>query len=203
MKPLTTATSALRRALPSRPPTVPFSTTAACPEASSRRHTKALRLAPHPSMLLSPSSPPTTHIIRNPPSAAPTPLITPQLFLPKDDPRRAAPLENESTNTTQKSPLPPALSEPYEKSYHLRPKDFERIRNLRKADPKRWSRLALAREFNTSSIFIGMVCQASEERLKEMDKQRAKAMEAWGDRRRIARDERKRRRAGWGGADGM
>ena len=195
-------THALRQTLPRAP-----TTTNLLPksfvryESSSRRTTKKLRLHPHPSMKLTADSPKTDHIIYNPPSAAPTPLITPTLFLPKDDPRRALFAAVNEVKTD--APLPPPIRTPYEKTYHLTPTDMKQIRNLRKQDPVRWNRTALAKEFNCSSLFIGMVCQATDSRLATMAAVAAKQKARWGPKRAIAREDRQRRRAGWGGADGL
>lgn len=95
------------------------------------------------------------------------------------------------------------MKKPYEKSYHLTPDDFEEIRRLRNSNPNVWTRPKLAEKFKTSPFFIGMVCQASEERKTEMEGRLATIKSRWGKRKVGARIERKRRRAGWGGADGQ
>jgi hypothetical protein len=173
-------------------------------ESSARRHTKALRLHPHPSMKLTANSPRTDHIVYNPPSSAPSPLLTPALFLPKDDPRRQfLAVAKPAAETTESQALPPPVRRPYEKSYHLTPTDMKEIRRLRNSDPVRWNRVTLAKKFNCSSIFIGMVCQATEARIKEMAARVEKVKARWGPRRAAARQDRQKRRAGWGGADGL
>ncbi|KAL0637278.1 hypothetical protein Q9L58_003762 [Maublancomyces gigas] len=167
-------------------------------KSNSRRHTKLLQLPPHPSFLLTEASPTGTHIIRNPPSAAPSVYSTPSLFLPKDDPRRV-----ETEPLAQGQSLPPPLKTPYVKKYHLEQKDFDEIRALRTGDPNLWTRAKLAAKFETSQFFIGMVCEASPERKAEMQTRLANIKGRWGQRKIGARLERKRRRAGWGGADGL
>lgn len=101
------------------------------------------------------------------------------------------------------SKLPPPLKTPYEKKYHLTPEDFQEIRTLRGGDPDLWTRRKLAEKFNTTPFFIGMVCETTEERKTEMQGRLAAIKSRWGKRRAGARLERKRRRAGWGGADGQ
>jgi hypothetical protein len=154
-------------------------------------------------MILNANSPRADHIVYSPPSSAPTPLITPTLFLPKDDPRRRLFAKATPAAAEQAKPLPPPLREPYEKSYHLTLADCKNIRSLRNTDPARWHRTALAKEFNCSSLFVGMVCQASEERLAQMALKAGKVKSRWGPKRTVAREERQKRRAGWGGADGL
>ncbi|KAK6339248.1 hypothetical protein TWF718_008671 [Orbilia javanica] len=76
-------------------------------KSTTRRMTKALRLHPHGSFIGTASTMPSRsatsrdltpvvssvvpNIIHNPPAAAPTPFITPKLFVPKQDPRYEAP----------------------------------------------------------------------------------------------------------------
>jgi len=193
-------TRALRQSLPW--PSATLQKTFVRHESSARRHTKKLRLHPHPSMKLTADSPTTSHVIYNPPSSAPSPLITPTIFLPKDDPRRelfAAPPKPADAAAD----LPPPVRPPYEKTYHLTDADMEEIRRLRKADPIKNNRVALAKRFNCSVLFIGIVCQATEGRVEQM-KAREEAVKArWGNKRITAREDRKMRRAGWGGADGL
>ncbi|KAI5858062.1 mitochondrial ribosomal protein subunit L20-domain-containing protein [Tricharina praecox] len=174
-------------------------------ESSSRRHTKKLRLHPHPSMKLTADSPRTSHVIYNPPSSAPTPLITPTIFLPKDDSRRellaAAPKPAAAADAAAN--LPPPVRQPYEKTYHLTEEDFAEIRRLRAVDPVKNNRTALAKQFDCSTLFIGMVCQATEGRIKQMKARDEGVKNRWGTKRSTAREDRQRRRAGWGGADGL
>lgn len=101
------------------------------------------------------------------------------------------------------SQLPPPLKPPYQKSYHLQPHDVVEMRRLRAEDPAVWTRAKLAVKFATSRFFVGMVCEAADERKGEMQTRLARIKARWGKRKVGARLERKRRRAGWGGADGL
>jgi hypothetical protein len=93
--------------------------------------------------------------------------------------------------------LPPAVREPYEKKYHLSEKDMEEIRRLRKEDPKTWTRVKLAEKFGCSQFFIGMIAK-NEEKAKAVAQSHAEARERWGARRRMAREDRERRKELWG-----
>ena len=64
------------------------------------------------------------------------------------------------------------------------------------------SRAKLAKKYNASRFFVGMVAEAGEKHKKAMAEEQEKVKESWGRRRTEARIERKKRRAGWGGADG-
>jgi hypothetical protein len=159
-------------------------------------------------MKLSADSPRTNHIVYNPPSSAPTPLITPRIFLPKDDPRRQllaglAPPKPKGEEGEKGEPQPPPLRKPYEKTYHLTPAEIEKMREMRAADPQKWSRAVLAREFNCSPLFVGIVAEASEERLTKTKQNLENVKANWGVKRAEAREERRKRRKGWGGADGL
>ena len=98
---------------------------------------------------------------------------------------------------------PPPLRKPYEKTYHLTPADIEKIRELRAADPQKWSKAVLAREFNCSPLFVGIVAEASEGRLTKTKHDLEKVKAGWGVKRAEAREDRRKRRKGWGGADGL
>lgn len=86
---------------------------------------------------------------------------------------------------------------PYEKKYHLKEEDIAEIRRLRTEDPYKWTRGTLAKKFDCSRFFVGMVCVASEEK-KEQERQKLESVkERWGQRRRDARTDRTRRRELW------
>ncbi|KAH0612655.1 uncharacterized protein H6S33_009035 [Morchella sextelata] len=177
-------------------------------EATSRRLTKKLRLGPHPSMVVgghggvaSTASPAINHIIHNPPSAAPSVFATPNLFLPKEDPRRDPFLAIDDSKVRAK--LPPPVKKPYEKKYHLGEAEIAEMRALRAEDPDKWTRGKLAEKFGTSRFFAGMVAETTAARKEEMQGRLATIKSRWGKIRTNARFERTRRRAGWGGADGQ
>ena len=61
-------------------------------------------------------------------------------------------------------------------------------------DPENWTRLKLARKFNCSSLFVGMCCEATKEKV-EVEKAKLEALKArWGPKRRMAREDRVKRR---------
>lgn len=167
-------------------------------ESSFRRTKQRLRVKPDPSFSSSDSYT-QDHIIFNPPSSAPSVYHTPPKFLPANDRRRQliadipghAPL-------SQTSKLPPPVRKPYEKQYHLTAADMEEMRRLRREDPDIWTRDKLAKKFDCSNLFVGIVCQASLER-KEAQQQILEAVKLkWGRRRRVATEDRVKRRELWG-----
>ena len=66
------------------------------------------------------------------------------------------------------------------------------------ANPNVWTREKLARQFNCSSLFIGIVCEAIQERKEQQVKVLEDIKSRWGRRRRAAREERAKRRESWG-----
>lgn len=167
-------------------------------ESSFRRTKQRLRVKPDPSFASSDSHF-QDHIIFNPPSSAPSVYHTPSKFLPPNDRRRQliADIPGQAP-LSQASKLPPPVRKPYEKQYHLTAADMEEIRRLRRENPDVWTRDKLAKKFDCSNLFVGIVCEASAER-KEAQRQILDAVKLkWGRRRRIAREDRAKRREIWG-----
>lgn len=98
--------------------------------------------------------------------------------------------------------LPPPVRPVTEKKYHLTPEDFAKIRELRNKDPVKYSRRELARMFDCSSLFIGMICEASPAHKAKMAEKIEEVKRGWGPMRRQARIDARRRLEGQGGADG-
>ncbi|KAL6721343.1 hypothetical protein ACLMJK_000446 [Lecanora helva] len=172
-------------------------------ESSARRTTKRLRNKPDSSFSSSISRlQANDHIVFNPPSSAPSPYHTPPVFLPPNDPRRELLAQSHVHANPYSQPhqrLPPMIKShaPYEKKYHLREKDFEEIRKLRTADPTKWTRSKLAEKFGCSQFFVGLVCQASKEKLAKDREELEQTKEKWGRRKRFAREDRAKRRELW------
>ncbi|KAI9800698.1 MAG: hypothetical protein M1825_004020 [Sarcosagium campestre] len=170
-------------------------------ESSARRTRKKLRVAPDKSFLPSKDSPQQDHIVFNPPSSAPSVYHTPLKFLPKEDQRRelyTSSLISDISDAPDQTTLPPAVSKPYEKKYHLTEKDFEEIRRLRKEDPVQWTRSKLAKKFECSQLFVGFLCEASREHKAKEELKTDLVKSRWGRKRREARDDRTKRRESWG-----
>lgn len=89
------------------------------------------------------------------------------------------------------------MREPYEKKYHLTGKEIEEMRRLRREDPDKWTRVRLAEKFGCSQFFVGMVVKAPE-KAERVGAEHERARARWGNRRRMAREDRSRRKEGWG-----
>jgi hypothetical protein len=163
-------------------------------ESTFQRTKKKLNIKPDSSFLYSDMSPQQDHIIFNPPSSAPSVFHTPLKFIPKDDKRRH--LRGNSVTSSTSTSLPPAVIKPkpnYQR-HHLSEEDVAEIKRLRLTDPERWTRIKLARKFNCSSLFVGICCEATEEK-KAVERAKVEAVKArWGPKRRMAREDRLKRR---------
>lgn len=167
-------------------------------ESSFRRTKKKLNVRPDASFLFNNGAPAQDHIIFNPPSSAPSVLHTPLKFLPKDDKRRQlfSLAKNSTLGIDEEARLPPPVLKQkagYQR-HHLTEEDVAEIRRLRSTDPENWTRVKLARKFNCTSLFIGICCEAPPEKVA-LEKAKIDAIrERWGPRRRMAKEDRVKRR---------
>ena len=173
-------------------------------EATSRRTTKKLRIEPSP-FLTTARGPPSKgvqdHIVFNPPSSAPSPYHTPAKFLPLNDSRRALLTQPRTEGIPfqqEGQKLPPPVRAPYIKKYHLNEAQIEEIRKLRGEDPFQWTRAVLAKKFECSQFFVGMVCEANSKRKEQSRTILENTQSKWGNRRRVAREDKSKRREAWG-----
>ncbi|KZF19025.1 hypothetical protein L228DRAFT_274237 [Xylona heveae TC161] len=164
-------------------------------ESSFRRTKQRLRLRPDETFGAASSDVQQDHIVFNPPSSAPSVYHTPALFLPRSDRRRELFAGRNADETAGK--LPPPVRKPYEKSYHLTEADIEEVRRLRSENPAEWTRARLADKFNCSSLFIGIICEASKEHKAKQQQILDTVKSKWGRKRREAREDRARRRDAW------
>jgi len=126
---------------------------------------------------------------------------TPAKFLPRSDIRARLPLPaslSGSSSSTPLAKLPPPLSTPYAKSYSLTPTQIESLRALRRENEDYWTRSRLAEKFGCSSLFVGMVVQASKRKVEAHQRSQAMQRGNMGGKRRAARIERERRKETWG-----
>ncbi|KAI9847124.1 MAG: hypothetical protein M1838_001007 [Thelocarpon superellum] len=161
-------------------------------ESSYRRTKRRLRVKPDTSFVSSASGPMQDHIIFNPPSSAPSVYNTPAKFIPKGDRRHELLSTSSDTSTPPASTrLPPPVRKAYEKRYHLTEQDMAEIRRLRTEDPEKWSRDRLAKHFDCSALFVGIVCEASKEHKSRQSQILDAVKSRWGRIRRTAREDRR------------
>ncbi|KAI4121825.1 MAG: hypothetical protein LQ338_006157 [Usnochroma carphineum] len=171
-------------------------------ESSARRTTKRLRVKPDPSFAPSLTADQLQqHVVFNPPSSSPSPYQTPPAFLPPSDPRRfllTQAHEHANPYAQPNKRLPPPISKPVDKKYHLKEDEIAEIHRLRQEDPFTWSRKKLAQKFDCSEFFVAMICEVSPERKAQQQRALDEIKARWGNRRRHAREDRQKRRVLWG-----
>lgn len=124
----------------------------------------------------------------------------PASFLPKSDASRALIEQLRSTDKLKGDYAPPVLASKSTingKTYHLKPSDIEQIQKLRAEDPEKYTRKALAQQFNVSPLFISIVSGVSEERKLEMASRLSQIQSKWHDKRFAARSDRRKRKELW------
>lgn len=156
------------------------------------------------------------HIVYNPPPSMPNPYHTPPKFLPKSDVRwklfeqqqqQAQSASSPASTTSSKEPfdpldprLPTPVHTPYQKKYHMGPKEIEEMRALRQSDEETWTRTKLAEKFKCTQWFAGMVVQASDARHKKL-KADEESWKEWARRKNPAllkiKEDRLKRKALW------
>ncbi|KAJ9641117.1 hypothetical protein H2199_005785 [Coniosporium tulheliwenetii] len=95
------------------------------------------------------------------------------------------------------TPASPPIRVPYEKKYHLTPPQLEEMRKLRAHDPRKWTRVRLAEKFECSQFFVSLVCQAPQIKA-ERDAELENIKKRWGRQKRMAREDRVKRKESWG-----
>ncbi|KDQ62575.1 hypothetical protein JAAARDRAFT_149554 [Jaapia argillacea MUCL 33604] len=131
--------------------------------------------------------------IHRPPPSAPTPHSlsvnpTSPLLRPASDPAQA---------------VPPRLRASDEKPEPERVTDAQihMIRYLRKTQPLLWTRSKLAKKFNCTENFVGMIARLEnpvrKEVLKVRDEAHDEARSKWGHKKSLVRDIRKKRKEFW------
>lgn len=166
-------------------------------ESSYRRTKQRLNIKPDASFLPSNNAPSQDHIIFNPPSSAPTFAQTPLMFLPKDDKRRQLLASAPHTPKSPERLPPPVKKQPAPQRHHLTEEDVKEIQRLRREQPDVWTRLRLAKKYNCSSLYIGIVAEQTPER-RAAEEAKFEAVKArWGNKRKSAREDRVKRRGLW------
>ncbi|CCE64971.1 hypothetical protein TPHA_0J01500 [Tetrapisispora phaffii CBS 4417] len=125
----------------------------------------------------------------------------PPMFLSKDDPRANVikqVAENDPLAVKNIEDAPPVLiskstSNSKDKRYHLKPEQIQEIIELRNANPEKYTRKALAAQFQVSPLFISMVASAPMERRLEMQSRLVIIKSKWHMKKAIARADRSKR----------
>lgn len=68
---------------------------------------------------------------------------------------------------------------------------------MRAGDPETHTRQKLALQYNCSPLFVGMIAPLKKEMHQKIGEALEKQKEKWGERKKVAREVRKRRKAHW------
>ncbi|ODV59489.1 mitochondrial 54S ribosomal protein mL58 ASCRUDRAFT_9528 [Ascoidea rubescens DSM 1968] len=123
-------------------------------------------------------------LYRIPAPSIPSPLdLTPNAFLPKNDPRYT----EESAYTLEDINNMPVIGDHSEKKYNLNQKQIKEIIKLNSKDPNKYTRKVLAEKFNCSPFFVGLVSRntVGNKRYREMMKRLNYIRDHWGKKKKI------------------
>ena len=84
------------------------------------------------------------------------------------------------------------------KRYHLTDKEIEEMRQLREENPDQWTQTSLAKKFDCSEYFVGIVTPVSRNRMEAHHRRKDEVQVRWGRRKTYAREDRQRRKDMWG-----
>nr|CAG8465493.1 9946_t:CDS:1 [Entrophospora candida] len=129
-------------------------------------------------------------VSRAPPSPIP-------LLLPSEQPQQNLQTNDDNKNIITMDKLPPPLKKIQKKKYHLTDTDINSIKELRQKDPDKWTRSKLAKKFNCSQMYIGIVAPTTEERKARLKEQLMEQYSKMGYKKKFIKEERLRRRDMW------
>ncbi len=130
--------------------------------------------------------------IHRPPPSAPSPHST-----------AAAPASPflRPPSSPASSTVPPLLRKEPTGHRILSETEIDEVRALRNSDPEKYTTGSLARQFGCSTKFIGLVAplakHVKDARLAQRDKEHDSTRETWGERKRLVKQIREKRKEFW------
>jgi hypothetical protein len=123
---------------------------------------------------------------------------TPNIFLPKNDRRKAFPVPETENSHLESAQQMTTVKGQTVKRYHLTEKDMEEMRELRKTDPTQWSVSKLSKKFDCSPVFTHLVVKGLAPEKGIQQKMVTDIVKSnWGKKRREAREDRQIRKERW------
>lgn len=137
-------------------------------------------------------------LIYNPPASAPSYKETPQLFLPKNDPRLKY-LEGKWKVYSEEelADMPLIYGVQKLKDHLLTPEVVGEILKLRQQDANQWTISKLAQKFNLDKTKVNVITGISKDRQKKVLSELESVKEAWSSKRKLARQDREKRVQQW------
>ncbi|EJS42845.1 mrpl20p [Saccharomyces arboricola H-6] len=121
----------------------------------------------------------------------------PRSFMPATDPRRVYEMPAQGAEAKQCPNVLVSKSTVNAKTYHLGPQEIEEIERLRHENPQKYTRKFLAAKFGVSPLFVSLVSKPSDKQVQVMEGRLQEIQSRWKDKRRVAREDRKRRKLLW------
>ncbi|QSL65219.1 hypothetical protein MERGE_002528 [Pneumocystis wakefieldiae] len=128
-----------------------------------------------------------SELFYNPPASPPDYKVTPYSLLPDD-------VKKLTEKPVFQGKLPPSLSPIKKKKYHLTEEDIKEIKALRESGV---SRSELAKRYNASRLFIGMVSPLNKDKLQEIEKKNQEIKDSWSERKKEVKMNRCKRKKLW------
>ncbi|EMR11043.1 hypothetical protein PNEG_00640 [Pneumocystis murina B123] len=128
-----------------------------------------------------------SELFYNPPSSPPDYKVTPYSLLPDE-------VKKLTEKPVFQGKLPPPLSPIKKKKYNLTEEDIKEIKILRENGI---SRSELAKRYNASRLFIGMVSSLSKEKLQEIEKKNQEIRDSWSEHKKEVKMNRYKRKKLW------
>ncbi|CAI4045363.1 hypothetical protein SKDZ_11G2880 [Saccharomyces kudriavzevii ZP591] len=121
----------------------------------------------------------------------------PRSFMAAADPRRAYEMPAHGAEARECPNVLVSESTVNGKKYHLGPQEVEEMQRLRHENPQKYTRKFLAAKYGVSPLFVSLVSRPSGQQLQNMEGRLQEIQSRWKDKRRVAREDRKRRKLLW------
>lgn len=139
---------------------------------------------------------PSQGLIYNPPAATPSLKDTPKVFLPKNDPRLKVMADKFKVYSQEELDEMPVIYGA-KKDYTLTPDIIEQIIKMRTDDPQTWTIAKLAAKFNVDPKKVNVITGFSLQKQQVMLQELTKLKNGWSEKRRLARQDRHKRKQQW------
>lgn len=121
---------------------------------------------------------------------------TPKVFLPSNDPRLKSMADKFKVYSQEELDEMPVIYGA-KKDYTLTPEIIEQIVKLRSEDSDKWTIAKLAAKFNVDAKKVNVITGFSKQKQQKMLQELKKLKDGWSDQRKLAREDRQRRKQMW------
>ncbi|CAI4034838.1 hypothetical protein SMKI_11G2900 [Saccharomyces mikatae IFO 1815] len=121
----------------------------------------------------------------------------PRSFMAASDPRRGFDVPVQGAKPQHCPNVLVSKSTVNGKTYHLGPQEIEEIQRLRYENPQKYTRKFLAAKYGISPLFVSLISKPSDQQVQNMESRLTDIQSSWKEKRRVAREDRKRRKLLW------